>query len=418
MGLPLLLGLLLSRTGGFLALSPEQPNNCITAESLCVADPACNDTYRILENCSKSNLLSLGHEARNRCLEAETVIKNYNFQGCKCHRRTRKQEEQCLRIYWSVHSTLTPGDFRFEASPYEDVGNEELSKSKYSKLAATLVSGPGIAGDNPSACLHIAQICHLDHKCVRLRTSYVSTCTAEHPCDLRKCHRGLRHFFERVNMDFTKRLLFCPCQDELCGERRRNTIVPECSFQSSTQPNCLLLLDSCLRDNVCKSRLADFQEHCRPSGTSSDGCSQSSHAACLEAYMGMIGTSMTPNYISNSSVDVTLWCSCENSGNRKEDCDQILGSFASNKCLRNAIQSQMNLDQVNTEYQEELQFTPSINIQGDGTSTVLTAKMVWEHAEKIKPEVLMPNGISFSNSAQLSSLTVTVTFFVLLLVSL
>ncbi|KAJ6634338.1 hypothetical protein lerEdw1_014073, partial [Lerista edwardsae] len=361
---------------GFLALFPEEANNCITAESLCVADPACNDTYRILENCSKNNLLSLGREARNRCLEAETVIKKYNFQGCKCHRRTRKQEEQCLHIYWSVHSTLPQGDFRFEASPYEDVSNEELSKSKYNKLA-TLVSGSDFAGDNPSACLHISHVCQLDHKCARLRTSYVSTCTAARPCDQRKCHRGLRHFFERVSMDFTKRLLFCPCQDEFCGERRRNTIVSECSFQSSTPPNCLHLLELCLKDNVCKSRLADFQEHCRPSGTSSDGCPQSNRAACLEAYMGMIGTSMTPNYISNSSVDVSLWCSCENSGNQKEDCDQILSSFASNKCLRSAIQSQMNLDQVNSEYREELQLTPSIDIQGDGTSTVLTAKMVW-----------------------------------------
>lgn len=32
------------------------------------------------------------------------------------------------------------GDFRFEASPYEDIENEDQSKSKYNKLA-TLASG-------------------------------------------------------------------------------------------------------------------------------------------------------------------------------------------------------------------------------------------------------------------------------------
>lgn len=45
------------------------------------------------------------------------------------------------------------------------------------------------------------------------------------------------------------------------------------------------------------------------------------------------GTPMTPNYVSNSSVEVSLWCTCESSGNQKEKCDQILSMFESNKCL-------------------------------------------------------------------------------------
>ncbi|KAF7249813.1 hypothetical protein EYD10_04261 [Varanus komodoensis] len=109
MGLPLLLGLLLSRAGGFLVSSLEQPNNCITAENLCVADPACNAAYQTLQNCSpslaKSNSFLLHHEARNRCQEAETMIRNSYFGECKCHRRSRKQK-RCLHIYWTVHSTL------------------------------------------------------------------------------------------------------------------------------------------------------------------------------------------------------------------------------------------------------------------------------------------------------------------------
>ncbi|XP_044307485.1 GDNF family receptor alpha-4-like [Varanus komodoensis] len=420
MGLPLLLGLLLSRAGGFLVSSLEQPNNCITAENLCVADPACNAAYQTLQNCSpslaKSNSFLLHHEARNRCQEAETMIRNSYFGECKCHRRSRKQK-RCLHIYWTVHSTLAQDEFSLEMSPYEDVENEESLTAKYDKLA-TQISGAHMAGDSANPCLQATNICHLDHRCLRLRSRYAKICSAGHPCDQRKCHQGLRLFFERVDLDFTKRLLFCPCQDEVCGERRWNTIVPECSFQSGSKPNCLVLLDACLKDNICKSQLADFQEQCKPSGASTDGCSQHNHAACLEAYMGMVGTPMTPNYVSNSSAEVTLWCTCKNSGNREEDCERILSAFASNRCLKSAIQSQMSLQQMPTEGREQLRYSSSVNIQGDGTSTVLTAKVYWEPEEKIQPEVPVHNQKSFSNSvytgAQLSSL-LTLTLLLLLL---
>ncbi|XP_062977111.1 GDNF family receptor alpha-3 [Elgaria multicarinata webbii] len=423
MGLPLLLGLLLSRAGGLLVLPLEQSNNCITAENLCVADPACNATYQTLQNCSlslaKSSSLLLHHELRNRCREAETIIRNSYFRECKCHRRERKQK-RCLRIYWTVHRTSVQADFSLATSPYEDIANEELSETKYDKMYNKYqVSGSQIAADSTNPCLQATNICQLDHKCMRLRSRYAKICSAEYPCDQRKCHQGLRLFFERVSLGFTKRLLFCPCQDEVCGERRWNTIVPECSFQSSSKPNCLLLLNSCLKDNICKSRLADFQEQCKPSAASLDGCSQHNHAACLEAYLGMIGTLMTPNFISNSSAEITLWCSCKNSGNQKEECDQILSSFANNRCLKSAIQSQTSLNQMITEGQEQLQYTSSVNIQGDGTSTILTANVHWETEEKTQPEVLMHNQVSVANSvysgAQLSSLTLALTLLLLLL---
>ncbi|XP_015262862.1 PREDICTED: GDNF family receptor alpha-4-like [Gekko japonicus] len=422
MGLPLLLGLLFSRTGGLLPQSIEQPNSCITAERLCLADPACNATYQILENCSRSyaknSFLILDHGARNKCLQAETMIRNSHFQECKCQRRTQRQEEQCLRIYWTVHSTVSEGDFNLEMSPYENVVSEESLKTNYNKLA-TQVSGSHLAGDHTNPCLQVAQVCSLNRRCGRLRTMYVANCSPKdgHPCNQRKCHQELKHFFGKVDMDFTKRFLFCPCQDEFCGERRRKTIVPDCSFQNSSKPNCLVLLDSCLKDYICKSRLADFQEQCKPSSSSSDGCFQHNHATCLEAYMGMIGTPMTPNYISNSTADVTLWCSCENSGNHKEDCEEILNLFSSNRCLRSAMQSQMGLNQVNTKDQEELQFISSPNIQGDGTSTVLTAKMYWESVKKTQPEVLMQNRHLFSHSVysgdRLSLFTLTLTLLLL-----
>uniref|UniRef100_A0A669QEZ1 GDNF family receptor alpha 3 n=1 Tax=Phasianus colchicus TaxID=9054 RepID=A0A669QEZ1_PHACC len=275
--------------------------DCIVAEQLCLLDSICNATYRTLENCdlAKTRFVALDHDSRVRCLNAELYLGNSSLLHCKCHRRMKRQEH-CLRIFWTVHSSMTDGD-----------------------------------ATNP--CLKATHVCNLSKKCVRLRTDYASICTrgagSEDMCDRRKCHRGLRNFFEKVPEDFTRRILFCPCQDELCGERRRKTIVPDCSFQYSTKPNCLWLLDSCLEDHICKSRLADFQQNCQPADTSPDGCSQHNQAACLQAYMGMIGTPMTPNYISNSSVEVSLWCTCESSGNQKEKCDQILGMFESNKCL-------------------------------------------------------------------------------------
>lgn len=116
--------------------------------------------------------------------------------------------------------------------------------------------GSQLAGDATNPCLRATHICNLSKKCFRLRTDYASICTkgaaSEDVCDRRKCHRGLRNFFEKVPEDFTKRILFCPCQDEFCGERRRKTIVPDCSFQYNTKPNCLWLLDSCLEDHICK----------------------------------------------------------------------------------------------------------------------------------------------------------------------
>ncbi|XP_039190027.1 GDNF family receptor alpha-3 isoform X2 [Crotalus tigris] len=356
MGLPLLLGLLLSQVGGFQVMSFEQPNNCVEAETLCLAEPSCSATYQILRNCSqhlsKNSYIFLYQEANNRCTEAQIKMRNGHFQHCKCHRRAQKKEEQCLQIYRALHSTLTQGSPR--------------------------------AKDSPNSCLLAANICQMDHKCMRHRSHYAQACSPGYPCDQHKCHQSLRRFFEKVNADFTKRLLFCPCQDEACGERRWKTIVPECSFlSSSSKPNCLFLLDTCLKDKICRSRLTDFQEKCKSLQTFTDGCSPSNHAACLQAYMKMIGTSLTPNYVSNSSTEITLWCSCKNSGNYKEDCDQILNLFSSNKCLYNAIQAQMNLGQNNEDQpQDQPQFTPSLGIHG--TSTMFTEKPCQE--PKVKQE--------------------------------
>ncbi|XP_068015425.1 GDNF family receptor alpha-3 [Melanerpes formicivorus] len=376
MGLSLFLGLLLFRAGALLA--PPR-SDCIAAEQLCLSNSTCNATYRTLEQCAlaKTRVLPLDHDSRVRCLNAELDLGNSSLLHCKCQRRMKRQEH-CLRVFWTVHASMADGYFNLETSPYENSANEEHWKTDYNKVAAVL-SGSRLAGDATNPCLKATHICNLSKKCVRHRTDYASICTrgagSEDMCDRRKCHKGLRNFFEKVPEDFTKRILFCPCQDELCGERRRKTIVPECSFHYNTKPNCLWLLDSCLEDHICKSRLADFQQNCQPTDMSPDGCSQHNHAACLQAYMGLIGTPMTPNYISNSSVDISLWCTCESSGNQKEKCDQILGMFESNKCLENTILSQMHLKKEAPERLEDLLYSSSISFQGDSASTSLASEM-------------------------------------------
>ncbi|KAL0176281.1 hypothetical protein M9458_028611, partial [Cirrhinus mrigala] len=85
---------------------------------------------------------------------------------------------------------------------------------------------------------------------------YALACTKIIPgtkhCNRHKCHRALRRFLERVPEEYSFGVLFCPCSDTLCGERRRKTIVPSCSYEERDgQPNCLNLESYCLKDNLC-----------------------------------------------------------------------------------------------------------------------------------------------------------------------
>lgn len=43
---------------------------------------------------------------------------------------------------------------------------------------------------------------------------------------------------------------------------------------------------------------------------------------------------MTPNYVSNSSTEVSQWCTCDGSGNERQGCQRILNMFSNNMCLR------------------------------------------------------------------------------------
>lgn len=106
-------------------------------------------------------------------------------------------------------------------------------------------------------CLKAAQDCGLYEKCGSLRSEYALACTKIIPgtnhCNRHKCHRALRRFLERVPEEYSFGVLFCPCSDTLCGERRRKTIVPSCSYEERDgQPNCLHLESYCLKDILCR----------------------------------------------------------------------------------------------------------------------------------------------------------------------
>lgn len=88
-------------------------SDCIAAEQLCLSDSICNATYRILEDCAlaKTRFLPLDHDSRVRCLNAELDLGNSSLLHCKCHRRMKRQEH-CLRIFWTVHASMTDGEMK------------------------------------------------------------------------------------------------------------------------------------------------------------------------------------------------------------------------------------------------------------------------------------------------------------------
>lgn len=105
-------------------------------------------------------------------------------------------------------------------------------------------------------CLDAAKACNVDDLCQKLRTEYVSACikpTAKSGlCNRPKCKKALRRFFDRVPADYTHELLFCPCTDTACAERRRQTIVPSCSYESVEKPSCITQMRICKADYVCR----------------------------------------------------------------------------------------------------------------------------------------------------------------------
>ncbi|XP_029969046.1 GDNF family receptor alpha-4-like [Salarias fasciatus] len=314
---------------------PPAPADCVEAHRDCSTDSQCEALYRGLELCAaEAAAAPLGEQAASECLERRDALlsKHPALLACKCHRGFRR-EEQCLRIYWRVR--LLPEDDEMEISPYDDTLD--------TRMASLVAASSFMQLDGENQCLKAAQDCGLYEKCGSLRSEYVLACTKRVAgtarCNQHKCHRALRRFLERVPEEYSLGVLFCPCSNTLCGERRRKTIVPSCSYRDpdGLPPNCLHQQSFCRRDDLCRSRLADFLNNCQPSHVTASGCLKDSAGLCLRAYAGLIGTIMTPNYVSNSSADVSLWCSCEGSGNQWQDCQRLQRLFTHNACLRNSI---------------------------------------------------------------------------------
>ncbi|TKS71989.1 GDNF family receptor alpha-4 [Collichthys lucidus] len=327
---------------------PPPPTDCVEAHRVCSTDLRCEALYRGLELCAADAAVSpLGEQAAAECLERQDALlaKHPSLLSCKCQRGFRK-EEQCLRIYWRVR--LLPGEDELEISPYDDTIMD-------TRMASLVAASSYMQLDGENQCLKAAQDCGLYEKCGSLRSEYVLACTKRvtgtNRCNQHKCHRALRRFLERVPEEYSLGVLFCPCTNTLCGERRRKTIVPSCSYQEmeGLQPNCLHQQSFCRRDDLCRSRLADFLNNCQPSPLTATGCMKDSAGLCLRAYAGLIGTIMTPNYISNSSADVSLWCNCEGSGNQWQECLRLQRMFTHNTCLHPIMKVHYSENGVQTD---------------------------------------------------------------------
>ncbi|KAM7374274.1 hypothetical protein PAMP_006942 [Pampus punctatissimus] len=301
--------------------------DCLVAEQSCIQEQSCMVLYRLLEYCAAEEAVSpLGSDARLECLEAQNSLQHYRpLQVCKSYDE-------------------------YEVSPYEELKLNLVRNIEMSRMAS-IMAASSLSVDGQNQCLKAAQDCGLYEKCGSLRSEYVVACTkpatvSDNSCNRQKCHKALRRFLERVPEEYSFALLFCPCSDTLCGERRRKTIVPSCSYEENLKgeekvgkPNCFRLQNYCSRDELCRSRFADFQQNCQPSPLSASGCMRESRAMCLKAYTGLIGTIMTPNYVSNSSTETSQWCTCDGSGNELQGCQRILHMFNNNICLRGAISS-------------------------------------------------------------------------------
>ncbi|XP_070834460.1 GDNF family receptor alpha-1a [Chaetodon trifascialis] len=317
--------------------------DCVRASEQCLKEQACSTKYRTMRQCvaggKESNFsMVAGLEAKDECRSAMDALKQSPLYNCRC-KRGMKKEKNCLRIYWGIYQTLQGNDF-LEDSPYEPV-NSRLSDIF---RLAPIIGEPAVARENN--CLNAAKACNLNDTCKKYRSAYISPCTSRvstaEVCNKRKCHKALRQFFDKVPPKHSYGMLFCSCplsDQTACSERRRQTIVPVCSYEEKQKPNCLELQVSCKTNYICRSRLADFFVNCQPEPRSLSGCLKENYADCLLSYSGLIGTVMTPNYLRSPKISVSPYCDCSDSGNNKDECDKFTEFFTENTCLRNAIQA-------------------------------------------------------------------------------
>ncbi|XP_062234984.1 GDNF family receptor alpha-1b [Platichthys flesus] len=365
--------------------------DCVRASEQCLKEYSCSTKYRTMRQCvagRESNFSAVsGLEAQGECRNAIDAMKQSPLNNCRC-RRGMKKEKNCLRIFWSIFQSLQGNDL-LEYSPYEPV-NSRLSD--IFRLAPIIAAEPASTKENN--CLNAAKACNLNDTCKKYRSAYINPCTsrvsASEACNKRKCHKALRQFFDKVPAKYSYGMLYCSCpagDQTACAERRRQTIVPVCSYEDKDKPNCLSLQSSCKTNYICRSRLADFISNCQPEARSISGCLRENYADCLLSYSGLIGTVMTPNYVRSLGISLSPWCDCSSSGNGKPDCDKFSEVFTKNRCLRNAIQAFGNGTDVGVwQPQPPIQPTaadPSISRRAkERTAGALDADMTKPHLDR------------------------------------
>ncbi|XP_006894265.1 PREDICTED: GDNF family receptor alpha-4 [Elephantulus edwardii] len=160
-------------------------------------------------------------------------------------------------------------------------------------LLLLLLGSASPAAEN--RCVAAAEACSADPLCRRLRTAYVVQClgrAAPGRCPRTRCRRALRRFFARGPPALTLALLFCPCAEPTCGERRRQTFVPGCAFEDTSRapPSCLAGLETCEHNPTCRPRLRTFRAACTPVPVAPDGCPREQAPRCRRAYAGLVGS--------------------------------------------------------------------------------------------------------------------------------
>ncbi|TNN80074.1 GDNF family receptor alpha-1 [Liparis tanakae] len=286
---------------------PARPD-CVKASEQCLKEYSCSTKYRTMRQCvagRESNFSAVtGPEAQGECRSAIEAMRQSSLNNCRC-RRGMKKEKNCLRIFWSIFQSLQGNDL-LEYSPYEQV-NSRLSD--IFRLAPIIAVEPASTKENN--CLNAAKACNLNDTCKKYRSAYINPCTsrvsASEVCNKRKCHKALRQFFDKVPTKYSYGMLFCSCpagDQTACAERRRQTIVPVCSYDDKDKPNCLSLQNTCKTNYICRSRLADFISNCQPEAHSVSGCLRGSYADCLLSYSGLIGNAIQAF---GNGTDVGVW---------------------------------------------------------------------------------------------------------------
>ncbi|NXY00925.1 GFRA1 protein, partial [Pteruthius melanotis] len=356
--------------------------DCVKASDQCLKEQSCSTKFRTLRQCvagKESNFSrATGLEAKDECRSAMEALKQKSLYNCRC-KRGMKKEKNCLRIYWSMYQSLQ-GTWGSAEPPVQGAAQCKCDTFLTAVVLFFLVEPVLSKGNN---CLDAAKACNLNDTCKRFRSAYITPCTSSTSneiCNKRKCHKALRLFFDKVPPKHSYGMLFCSCRDVACTERRRQTIVPVCSYEDREKPNCLNLQESCKKNYICRSRLADFFTNCQPESRSVSSCLKENYADCLLAYSGLIGTVMTPNYIDSNSLSVAPWCDCSNSGNDIDECLKFLNFFQDNICLKNAIQAFGNGTDVNV-------WQPILPVQTTTATTTTASRLKNTGSETTNNEI-------------------------------